>query len=251
MAVQLEQVEDLSIITMDDGKANAMNPNLVRALSGALDEAMGSRAVVLTGTNKVFSGGLDLKLLHKTSTSQIVDFLNEFNSFLEQLLFFPRPLVAACGGHAVGAGCLLLLACDVRLGTPSGRVGISGIQLGLPFPSWAIAVARCCLNQQDLNRALLQGEVLSGSERLTIGYLTEIVPEEDLRSASLERAALLSRVDLRVFASTRTRLREHVATQARASADAQNQLFVEAISSPETQARVEAMLSRVSRDRSP
>ena len=245
MIVQHDEIEDVSVITVDDGKANAVNPRLIRALSTALTQAERSSAVILRGRPGVFSAGLDLNLVDGAPSSEVTTFLNEFNDFLCSLLLYPRPLIAECTGHAIGAGCLLLVACDIRVGTPRGRAGVSGVHLGLPFPSGALAVARTCMNKQALNRTMLLGEVFSGDDRLRHGLLSEIVPEEKLQSVALHRARDAARVSPVSFSSTRTRLREDEVSKARQNAKKQNALFLQALEDPETQERIRSVRARV------
>ena len=110
MSVVTNKVGDLTLITMDDGKVNAVNPALIQELDEGLDEGMQGRGVLFVGREKVFSAGLDLKLVEQGNLDGAREFLRLFNAFLRRLILYPRPMVAAVNGHAIGAGAIFAVA---------------------------------------------------------------------------------------------------------------------------------------------
>src|SRR5258708_4167778 len=106
--------DSIATITMDDGKANVMSTAMLRALHEAFDRAeREAQAVILTGRKGMFSGGYDLAMF-KTSAGEIRRTLRAGGELVHRILGFPRPVLAACPGHAIAQGAFMLLAADVR-----------------------------------------------------------------------------------------------------------------------------------------
>jgi enoyl-CoA hydratase len=102
-------VDGISVITMDDGKANAISLAMQEALNAALDEAERANVpVVLTGRSGILSAGFDLKTL-MASGQPAVNMLNGGLELAIRLLSFPTPVTIACGGHAIAMGVFLML----------------------------------------------------------------------------------------------------------------------------------------------
>lgn len=106
--VAYELENDIAILTMDDGKANALNPAMIKALSEALDRAeREAKAIVLTGRQGIFSGGFDLKVMNEgpQAAAAMVD---AGAQLMLRIYLHPLPIVAACTGHAIAAGVIIL-----------------------------------------------------------------------------------------------------------------------------------------------
>ncbi len=238
MSVVTQTVGDYTAITMDDGKVNAVTQPLIQGLDTALDEAKEGRGVLLVGRQKVFCAGLDLGLVEQGDLDEAKAFLRQFNAFLRRLILYPRPMVAAVNGHAIGAGAILALACDVRLGVPEGRIGVTGARLGLNFPTGALEISRLGLGPQAAERAILRGELATGNARLEQGFLHEVVPSGELLQKAEARLQALMSVDLGVYERSKQRLRAPVIDRIdRYEAD-DDAFFIQAITSEATRRRL-------------
>ena len=111
---RLEWRDGLALVRLTCGKANALNPRSLAAIERALDEAAGggARGLVLTGYERFFSAGLDLVTLYGFERAAMDQFMARFDAVMLRVFAFPRPVVAAVGGHAVAGGGILALACD-------------------------------------------------------------------------------------------------------------------------------------------
>ena len=106
----------VATIAMDDGKVNALSIEMLKTVMAALDRAEADGAVVLlTGRDKYFSAGFDLKVFSERP-GEIVEMLTLGARLSERLLSFPTPVVVACNGHAIAAGTFPALAADLRIG---------------------------------------------------------------------------------------------------------------------------------------
>src|SRR5579863_6037419 len=106
----------IATLTMDDGKVNALSPDMLASLIEGFDRAEADRAtVVLRGRPGIFSAGFSLPVLQAGGPDAAAMLLNGFD-LAERLLTFPTPVVIACTGHAIAMGSFVLLSGDYRVG---------------------------------------------------------------------------------------------------------------------------------------
>ena len=134
---------DVAILEFDDGKANALGNDTIDALLAALDEVDGSAAaIVLAGRPGRFSAGFDLGTMRSGPEAAQAMLARGVDLFL-RLYLYPRPVVAACTGHAIAAGAIILMSCDLRVGTRGEyKIGLPEVTIGLPLPFFATDLAR-------------------------------------------------------------------------------------------------------------
>ena len=198
----------IATIAIDDGKANALSPALLGELTAAFERAETDAAIVLlTGRERTFSGGFDLRCEPDGWPAMVADGAR----LAERLLSFPRPVVAACNGNAVAMGGFLLLAADVRIGAAGDfKLGLNEVAIGLTVPWFGIALAQHRLAPPYADRCLVTGALLDPEEALAAGFLDRVVPAERLRDEALAAAQALALLDGPAHASTKLRAREQV-----------------------------------------
>src|SRR5581483_7251028 len=178
--------EDRGIVTvvrMARGKGNALNLDLLRALSEALDDLQRRpcRAVVLTGQGSVFCAGVDLTALTEGGASYVQQLLPVMVRGFEQLATFPKPLVGAINGHAIAGGAILMCACDQRiLARGNARIGITEVLVGVPFPAWALEIVRFATPPQHFPTLVCTGRTWPAQEALGRGWVDELVEPDQL-----------------------------------------------------------------------
>lgn len=186
---------DVAVVTMDDGKANAMGHDLIEALTAALERAEDEAgAFVLVGGPKVFCAGFDLGVMTE-SPEAMRALVTAGGRFWMRLYGSPLPTVAACTGHALAGGAVTLLSVDDRVGpsdTPA-KIGLSEVSIGMPLPIFAVELARARLAPSHLTPAVL-GAVYGPGEARDAGYLDRLVLRDEVVEAAValgrERAAL-------------------------------------------------------------
>ena len=113
----LSRERDISIITLDDGKANVFSPTMIDHVHCCLDKIpTESGALIITGREGMFSGGFDLKIISSGDMKLIQEMSISGFRLLSRILTFPRPVLAACTGHGIALGTFLLCCCDYRIG---------------------------------------------------------------------------------------------------------------------------------------
>lgn len=227
---QIERAGDVAIVSLDDGKANALLVPEFQDLEGALDEVAASSAlsVVLTGRPGYFSAGLNVKALATLSLHEKKAVVAAMGSAVLKLFLFPKPVVAAVSGHALGGGAMLALAADTRLfADGTFRFGLNEVPIGLFVPSYAIELARACVSASRLTDLVAHGRVLSPMEALSMHVAEAVHSPEALRAAALMVARDLGKLSGTGYAITKRLLREPGAEAARARIPAELEVLAQ------------------------
>jgi enoyl-CoA hydratase len=220
-AVRLDRAGDVAVITIDDGKANALSHAVIDAIDNALDEAASdANAVVLAGRPGRFSAGFDLSVM-KGGPDDVRALVRAGADLSVRLYTFPRPVVIAATGHALAAGAILLMAADVRIGAEGAfKIGLNEVAIGMPVPHFASELARDRLSRRHLTAATLLATVYEPEAARDAGYLDAVVAPDAVIDTAIERAtALASTLSIPAFEATRRTIREPVASLIRANLD--------------------------------
>src|SRR6202166_1190836 len=143
---------------MADGKVNAMSIELCETITACVREHAQARAIVVTGNGRMFSAGVDLLRLLDGGVPYIREFLPALSTMLATVFSHPRPVVAAINGHAIAGGCVLACAADRRLmAREAGRIGVTELLVGVPFPPAAMEIMRCATAPQYFEETIFGG----------------------------------------------------------------------------------------------
>jgi enoyl-CoA hydratase len=196
---------DVAVLTLDDGKANAIGHGTIDALDGALDRAESeARAVVITGRPGRFSAGFDLSVMTESTEAMRGLVLSGARLFM-RLYGYRLPTVAACTGHALAAGALVLLSCDRRIGADgSAKIGLNEVAIGMGLPVFAVELARERLQPSQFTAATMAARVYDPAGAVDAGYLDTVVPEFDLLTTALAEARALGELQTGAYAHTKT-----------------------------------------------
>jgi enoyl-CoA hydratase len=191
-SVSVERRDAISIIHVDDGRANAMTFEVIAAIREAVvgaDADPEIRAVVLHGRPGRFSGGFELSVVQGDDRQAVCNLVADGGDLTHLLYGCGVPVVAACSGHAIAMGALLLLGCDVRIGADTeSKVGLSEVAIGMAMPEWAITLAVERLSRRHLQRAVANARLTTPAEAVNVGFLDEVVPAEEV----LDRAVAIA-----------------------------------------------------------
>jgi enoyl-CoA hydratase len=207
-------IEDhVAIISFDDGKANVFTHEVLDQLGEALDRAetdpAEARAVLLAGRPGRFSAGFDLATM-TASPDSMRKLVSAGGRFVARLLLEPLPVIAACTGHALAAGALVLLAADQRLGVAGDwKIGLNEVAIGMALPVWAVELARYRMPAGQFDRILL-GETGGPDEAITAGFLDRVVAPDALMAEATATASRLAALRTGAVAGTKTRARAEV-----------------------------------------
>lgn len=186
----IEIKDDVAIITMDDGKANAINPPMLEALHACLDRAEAeAKAVIITGREGRFSGGFDLKLMMSLPGADVKALVDGGGKLALRLYTFPMPVIAACTGHGVAMGCFILLSCDIRVGTAGAfKIGANETAINMVLPVFASELVKARIADDYKTRSMVFAELFDPDTATKAGYLDRVVDAGDLLAAAKQYA---------------------------------------------------------------
>lgn len=204
--VTMSLAGNVALVSIDDGKVNALTPDLLDGLFGALDVAEANAgAVVLAGRPGVFCAGLDLNVM-RGGGRPAMDLLHKGTEVFLRLAEFPRPIAVACTGHALAAGAVMLLCCDIRIcAAGTFKIGLNEVAIGLPLPELVVALARARLSPRHFTRACNTAQVYAPAEAVEVGFLDEAGSADAAGDALQVATELAQRLDAEAFATTRRR----------------------------------------------
>ena len=201
--VDLEMHRSVAVVTVDDGKANAYVPELFEALLDALDACEAdAKAVVLQGRPGTFSAGIDVEFL--VAGKGLARLLALGTQTLLRLAEYPRPVVAACTGHALTTGAAMLLCCDVRLGAAGNfKIGFNDVAMGVPVTPMVFELAKMRLSARHVILACNTAHLYSPEGAVEAGFLDRVVGDDITAEALAVATGLAHRLHLRAFTETR------------------------------------------------
>jgi enoyl-CoA hydratase len=208
---------DVAVITLDDGKANALSFAVLDGLNEALSAAEESaKAVVLVGREGKFSAGFDLKVM----TGSIEDARNLLagGALLGLRIFeYPMPVVLGVTGHALAMGGILTTTADYRVGAEGNyKLGLNEVAIGMPVPSFGVELCRDRLSPAWFTRCVQHATLCSPSEAVEAGFLDEVVGLDGVEARARAVAAHLAEtVHPGPFRMTRETIRGALAEQLR------------------------------------
>jgi enoyl-CoA hydratase len=195
--VQYEVRDRIAHVTIDNGKANALSPDVLGGLGDALSQAedAGEAAVgalVLTATPGMFSGGFDLQVM-RSGPQAAGKLVSDGGEFIARMYGSPVPIVIACTGHAIAAGALMLMGADARIGARGEfRIGLIETQIGMVLPRWAVELSEERLSKRHFQHATVGARIYDPDGAVDAGFLDRVVPPESLADAALTEATYWS-----------------------------------------------------------
>lgn len=206
-AVTTERLDNVLVVHLDDDKANALSFDMIAAINEALDDAESDddiRAVVLHGRPGKFSAGFDLGVMLGNDMSAIIDLVADGGDLVHRIYASSVPVVSACTGHALAAGALVLLGCDVRIGADiDAKIGLNEVAIKMVLPDWALTIAIDRLSKRHLQRALATARITTPRDAIDVGFVDEVVPVDDVLDRAVAVAAeLAATLDPSAYART-------------------------------------------------
>jgi enoyl-CoA hydratase len=248
--MRVERQGAVAVLSMNAGKANAINPRFLDMLGGLLDELDSSPpgALLLTGDARSFSAGLDLPALIDLSTAELTDFIRRFSASMLRVFSLPWPVVAAVNGHAIAGGCVLALQADVRLmAAGQSRIGLNEVQLGIGLPAAVVETLRCQVPAPSLFPIAAEGGLFLPEEAMRLGLVQEVVEPAQLLGRALERAGALAALPALAFAQVKASLRRPALASIEASAATDAAGWVATFHAPAAQRLLREAVARLSK----
>lgn len=214
MPVTYKLEDKVAVVEFDDGKANVLSHQALDDLGHALDQAVDdseARAVLIVGRPGRFSAGFDLTIMRESEES-MRGLVKAGAHFIARLLLEPLPVVAACTGHALAAGALVLLASDYRIGAEGDwKIGLNEVSIGMALPAWAVELGRYRMPPSEFDRGAVLGQTGGPQDAVRAGFLDRVVPAERLIDEAKTVARDLAELSSAAVAGTKIRARADLA----------------------------------------
>ena len=236
--LNIEERDDVTVLRMEHGRVNAMDAELLDALTAAVTAT--DRALLITGAGSAFSAGVDLRRILDGGPSYAADLLTALSRTFRAVFEHPRPTVAAVNGHAIAGGCVLALACDVRL-MSAGRIGLAELEVGVPFPVAALEIVRHALGPRA-GRVLLGADTVAAEQALTLGLVDAVTASDDLLPRALSLTAELASRSPEAYRMAKERLHLPAVEAIEAATDDAHAAVLAGWTSADTRDRIAAAL---------
>ena len=237
----------IAVLTLMHGKANALDIEFCDALAARFVElrVTDAKAVVLTGQGKIFSAGVDLIRLSEGGADYVRKFLPALHRLYDAVFNHPKPVVAAINGHAIAGGCVLACCADRRImANDGGRIGVTELLVGVPFPALAFEIMRHSTPPYFFNETILSGATFAADVAAHRGWLNEAVVPALLMERAMAAAQSLAALSPAAFAQTKMQIRQPVTERLAHSGAATDRAVTEIWTAPETLAYIRDYVAR-------
>jgi 3,2-trans-enoyl-CoA isomerase len=185
---QLNIRDRLAIITLDRGRSNPMNHQMIGELLEvikSLESDQNVGGLILTGKEGFFSSGVDLIEAYDYDQEQSSLFWTDFLTLQAELAAFKKPIVAAISGHSPAGGCVLAICCDYRvMARGEFIIGLNEIPVGIIVPDFVFSLYAFWLGEKKAYQSLLEGKLFNVDEALQYGLVDEVCASENLVKAA-------------------------------------------------------------------
>jgi len=196
--LETEDRSGVTVLRLKHGKVSALDTELLRAITAAMNDLDPASAVVITGHGSAFSAGVDLKRIVDGGQAYVREFLPALSEMFLAVFDHRGPTVAAVNGHAIAGGCVLVAACDVRL-MSGGRIGLAELSVGVPFPAVALEIMRHAVGP-SVGHLVLTARLLDAAQAQSIGLIHDVETPEALLDAAVAQARTMAKTPAEVYA---------------------------------------------------
>jgi enoyl-CoA hydratase len=179
--VRIDRTGEIAVLTLDKPPVNALFIDLFDAITEALkvlEKDDETRVVILTGGEKIFSAGMDLKAVARAGPEELLHLMEVGYAFFQEMEKFPKPTIAAVQGHALGGGLGLAIACDFRIAGEKVVFGLPEARIGFPLMWGVTSLYMRVLSRGPALDLLLTGRNIDAAEALRMNIVRSVVPDD-------------------------------------------------------------------------
>jgi enoyl-CoA hydratase len=245
--IDLERNGRIALMRLNVPPVNALDVEVLVAMTERLVEVDHSdaAAIVLTGSGSSFSAGANLFRVLEDGADAVRDGVSKLAVAFGTLFTFPRPVVAAVNGHAIAGGAVIACAADWKLAASGDlKIGFGELRVGVPFPTWALEIARFAVRPERLQEVIYFGRSYTPKDALERGLLDEVVPPDRLLDRAFEVAERLASMPKLTFEHTKRALRRPTVEWVRKQAARDDPRVRDAWASPEVRDAIDRFLTK-------
>ncbi|NMA24710.1 MAG: short-chain-enoyl-CoA hydratase [Clostridiales bacterium] len=197
MNVLYEVKDNIAIITINRPEAlNALNSDVLKELAQTVEKAEaddGVYVLIITGAGKAFVAGADIAQMKDMSAAEAKAFGDFGNSVFYKIESLTKPVIAAVNGYALGGGCELSMACDIRIAGTKAKFGQPEVGLGITPGFGGTQRLPRIVGVSKAKELIFTAETIGAEEAHRIGLVSRVVPDEELMTAALEMAGKIAK----------------------------------------------------------
>jgi 3-hydroxypropionyl-coenzyme A dehydratase len=189
--------DGIAIITINRPEVlNAMNVDVISELSSAIDTVTNQsvKVVIITGKGeRSFCAGADIKYVININPIEAERYASSVHSMLNKIENLEKPVIAAINGYALGGGCEIALACDIRIASVNAKMGQTEVKIGIP-PGWGGTQRMLrILGPAKAKELVFAGEMITADEALKIGLVNKVVSLNTTEAGEEDAPRLLNK----------------------------------------------------------
>jgi 3,2-trans-enoyl-CoA isomerase len=236
--LQLSISDKLAVITLDRGRSNPINLEMIAELTStikSLEENDEVAGVILAGKENFFSSGVDLIEVYDYDEQKIKQFWIDLLDLQTAFFSFKKPLVAAITGHSPAGGCVLAICCDYRV-MAQGKyiIGLNEVPVGIVVPDTICENYAFWIGKRKAYQYLLEGKLLTVDEALRDGLIDEVCEPENVMQAAERKIRAYMKFNAATWSLSKLNLRSELIARLNADKTAGLELMLKQWWAPET-----------------
>lgn len=247
--LQLTVKDQLAVITLDRGRANPINTEMLTELVAAVKEIEADdsiKGMVIAGKEGFFSTGIDLMEVYSYDQEQIKNFWEQFLSMQAVLSAFKKPFVTAITGHSPAGGCIIALCSDYRV-MATGRyiIGLNEVPVGIIVPDAVFHLYAFWLGSRKAYQYLLEGKLLNVDEALQEGLIDEVCAPEEVIAAAEKKVRFYMAFNPVTWSQSKSNLRKELLGHLQKDNTAALDKMLQQWWAPETRATLQKVIDKL------
>jgi Delta3-Delta2-enoyl-CoA isomerase len=239
--------DDILELRLDRPPANALDQALIASLRRGIEAAPreGARALVVSGAQGMFSGGLDVPSLVGLDHTAITHAWQDFYDLMKALATSPIPVAAAVTGHSPAGGAVIAICSDYRVMAQGDfKIGLNEVRVGIALPPVILQLLRRIVGDRQAERLGVGGLMIDAQEALRVGLVDELAPVEGVIQVALHWCRTMLELPPNAMATTRRLARAPIAALF-AEPQGEVEQVVRDWGSEETQTALAALIARL------
>lgn len=238
----IEEEEGVVVIKMSSNKLNIMNDTFFTDLNNAfdiIDSEYSDKPVVLTSVGNVFSAGFDLNhcfpIFENGDKDEIQEWFDQSRNSILRVFEFERPLIGAINGHAIAAGLILAMCCDMRFAvSTNAKFGLNEVTIGFPMPSVFAEIIKYSIGNRRTEEILFKGILYNPDDALKLGIFHDITDHHNLMDMAIGYASQFNSDNMYAYSVAKKVMRNEVIDNIQRVSDVLDKNIADSLSSDKT-----------------
>ncbi|MAV65285.1 MAG: enoyl-CoA hydratase [Candidatus Marinimicrobia bacterium] len=248
--IDIIQEKQIQILKLNRPKVNAINEELIQALSDNLDLLESNnniKGIIITGENNIFSAGLDLIELYSKDRDYMNHFWSLFSNLLIKIYSYPKIVFTAISGHSPAGGTVISIMTDYRIMSRGNfLIGLNEVAVGLSMPISIGRVFQSLLGERVAEKMTLKGQLVNPEKAQKIGLIDEVVESEKLLNYTVDTMQQWLKLPYQKQIASKLSLRKNVIDIMK-KANKDNDEFINAWFSDECRSTMKSIISKLSK----